>query len=100
MWEAVIVENAGEVKKELLPTFDQMVQDMQEKLGFVPENYNYTLGWRTVVWQNKETLEYKPLTKDEVHQLFERGTIAYSRSGDGDNQQRTDSAGSEGDITQ
>lgn len=100
MWEAVIVENAGEVSKELLPTFDQMVQDMQEKLGFIPENYNYTLGWRTVVWQNKETLEYKPLTEDELHELTERGTISYSRSGDGDNQQRTDNTGSQGDSSQ
>lgn len=100
MWEAVIVENAGEVSKELLPPFDQMVEDMQEKLGFVPENYNYTLGWRTVVWQNKETLEYKPLTEDELHELTQRGTITYSRSSDGDNQQRTDNTGSEGNSTQ
>jgi hypothetical protein len=86
-WELKIAENAGELRalaatEELSVPTDKLFIDMKAQLMFVPKNFSWTVGWRSYVWQEKETGRFKDLSQDEYNTLLNEGTVAYSRDDD------------------
>lgn len=86
-WELKIAENAGELRalaatEELSVPTDKLFIDMKAQLMFVPQNFSWTVGWRSYVWQEKETGRFKDLSQDEYNTLVNEGTVAYSRDDD------------------
>ena len=86
-WELKIAENAGELRalaatEELSVPTDKLFIDMKAQLMFVPKNFSWTVGWRSYVWQEKETGRFKDLSQDEYDTLLDKGTVAYSRDDD------------------
>ena len=86
-WELKIAENAGELRalaatEELSVPTDKLFIDMKAQLMFVPKNFSWTVGWRSYVWQEKETGRFKDLSQDEYDTLLNEGTVAYSRDDD------------------
>jgi hypothetical protein len=86
-WELKIAENAGELRalsttEELSVPTDKLFIDMKAQLMFVPKNFSWTVGWRSYVWQEKETGRFKDLSQDEYDTLLNAGTVAYSRDDD------------------
>lgn len=86
-WELKIAENAGELRalaatEELSVPTDKLFTDMKAQLMFVPKNFSWTVGWRSYVWQEKETGRFKDLSQDEYNTLLNEGTVAYSRDDD------------------
>lgn len=87
-WELKIAENAGELRalstaEELSVPTDKLFTDIKAQLMFVPKNFSWTVGWRSYVWQEKETGRFKDLSQDEYDTLLNEGTVAYSRDDDG-----------------
>ena len=87
-WELKIAENMG----ELVGTYDSedvvvptkaLVTDMKAQLMFLPKNFTWTVGWRTYVWQEKETGRFKELTQEEHTTLLNGGTLNYPSNGGG-----------------
>ncbi len=104
-WELIIAENAGELKgsvssEEVIVPTKPLITDMKAQLMFYPKNFSWTVGWRTYVWQNKETGQFKDLTEAEFKQLLDDGTLSYSRDAGESSEGSTDSTGDEGLNTQ
>ncbi len=74
-WELRLVENMGELlgsdKSEsvVVPT-ETLIEDMKNQLKFLPKNFTWIVGWRTYVWQETETKEFKELTQREHKKLY------------------------------
>lgn len=100
-WILRIVENAGEMlakdgdEKVAVPV-EPLIEDMQNHLSFKPKNYLWTIGWRTYVWQEKETGKFQELTEDEWAELSSVGTVGYARDDSGSDAPSTTTAGDEG----
>lgn len=60
-----------------------LITDIKAQLMFIPKKFNWTVGWRAYVWQDEETGQFKDLTEAEFTELMERGTVNYSRDGEG-----------------
>jgi hypothetical protein len=78
-WELSVVENAGEMDSKLFTddiavSTKQLLIDIKAQLMFMPKHFNYTIGWRTVVWKEKETGRFKDLTEEEYRAFLEHGT--------------------------
>ena len=79
-WELRLVENMGELlgsdKSEsvVVPT-ETLIEDMKNQLKFLPKNFTWTIGWRTYVWQETETKEFKELSAEEHETLYNGGTL-------------------------
>lgn len=88
-WILQIVENAGEMVnktyKDVAVTVprDILLKDMEQHLSFLPKNFVWTIGWRTYVWQEKETGKFQELTQEEWEKLTTVGTISYTRDAGG-----------------
>lgn len=73
-YELVLAENAGEVDSK---NFDGVInmgtstllKDLERQLKFIPDNFNYTIGWRAYVWKNIETGTFEALSETEFQQL-------------------------------
>lgn len=100
-WELKIAENMG----ELLGTYDSedvvvptksLITDMKAQLMFLPKNFTWTVGWRTYVWQNKETGRFQELTQEEYETLVNGGTLHHPTDGGGSDREGTDTTGDEG----
>ena len=69
-WELKLVENIGDLtgtydsESVVVPT-KTLIEDMEKQLKFLPKNFTWTVGWRTYVWQETETKEFKELTQKE-----------------------------------
>lgn len=104
-WELRLVENMGEVfgspdSEDVAVPTQPLIEDMEKQLSFLPKNFTWTIGWRTYVWQEKETKKFKDLTADEHKTLFNGGTLSHpadDREGDTGS---TDSSADEGSATQ
>jgi hypothetical protein len=100
-----IVENAGEMLAKhddtnvAVPT-EPLLEDMKHHLSFTPKNYLWTIGWRTYVWQEKETGKFQELTESEWAELSSVGTVSYSRDDDGGSDAVGDASTDEGISTQ
>jgi len=100
-WELSVVENAGEMDSKLFTdsvsvSTKQLLIDIKAQLMFMPKHFNYTIGWRTVVWKEKETGQFKDLTEEEHRAFLEHGTAEYSRGSDGTGTQDELTRGDEG----
>ena len=60
-----------------------LITDIKAQLMFIPRNFNWIVGWRAYVWQDEETGRFQDLTEEEFKELMERGTLNYSRDGEG-----------------
>jgi hypothetical protein len=80
MWELTVVENAGEipadkVKDEISVETKPLLIDIKAQLMIAkPKTLTYTVGWRAIVWQNKETGQFQDLT-EEQWQAHQNGDI-------------------------
>lgn len=100
-WDLTIVENAGtipaeNVKDEINIETKPLLTDVKAKLMTVPRSLIYTIGWRAVVWQNKETGQFHDLTEEEFENYTNGGIVTYTRETGGT---AGEDAGSEGDTT-
>jgi hypothetical protein len=74
-WELRLVENMGDLvgsdktESVVVPT-ETLIEDMKKQLKFLPKNFTWTVGWRTYVWQETETKEFKELTEGEHKKLY------------------------------
>jgi len=88
MWELTVVENAGEipadkVKDEISVETKPLLIDIKAQLMIAkPKTLTYTVGWRAIVWQNKETGQFKDLSEAEYNQYITSGSVNPTR-GDG-----------------
>jgi len=87
-WELTVVENAGEIPASKVTT-EIAVQtaplniDIKAQLMIAkPKTLAYTVGWRALVWQNKETGQFKDISETEYEEYLRTGTINIS-SGNG-----------------
>jgi hypothetical protein len=84
MWELTVVENAGEIPASKVTT-EIAVQtaplniDIKAQLMIAkPKTLAYTVGWRALVWQNKETGQFKDITEEQHEEYLRTGTINIS----------------------
>ncbi len=79
-WELTVVENAGEIpasriKDEIAVETKPLLIDIKAQLMLMPKTLVYTVGWRALVWQNKETGGFKDITDEEYEEYTRTGTI-------------------------
>ena len=79
-WELKIAENSGDLKgtydaEDVVVPTKQLITDMKAQLMFLPKNFTWTIGWRTYVWQETESKEFKDLTAEEFETLYNGGTL-------------------------
>jgi len=85
-WELTVVENAGEIpankiKDEVAVSTAPLLIDIKAQLMIaMPKTLAYTVGWRALVWQNKETGQFKDITEEEYDEYLRTGTINNSTS--------------------
>lgn len=85
-WELTVVENAGEipadkVKDEIAVETKPLLIDIKAQLMIaMPKTLTYTVGWRALVWQNKETGQFKDISDEEYEEYRRTGTINYSKT--------------------
>ena len=103
-WELTVVENAGEipaskVTDEIAVQTAPLLIDIKAQLMIAkPKTLVYTVGWRAVVWQNKETGQFKDLSEADHDKYITSGTINPTR-GDGEvGKQDELTSGDEGSI--
>lgn len=99
-----MVENAGDMlakdsDTEVTLPKEPLLEDMQHHLSFKPKNYLWTIGWRTYVWQEKETGKFKELTDEEFKQTL-LGTLGDTRADSPDAGGLTDASGDEEETTE
>jgi hypothetical protein len=100
-WELKIAENSGDLRgtydsEDVVVPTKQLITDMKAQLMFLPKNFTWTVGWRTYVWQNKETGRFKELTQEEYETLVNGGTLHNPADGGGSDTERADTTGDEG----
>jgi hypothetical protein len=101
-WELTVVENAGEipadkVKDEISVETKPLLIDIKAQLMIAkPKTLTYTVGWRAIVWQNKETGQFKDLSEAEYSEYITSGSVNPT-GGDGkDGKQDEVTSGDEG----
>jgi hypothetical protein len=103
MWELTVVENAGEIpasriKDEIAVETKPLLIDIKAQLMLMPKTLVYTVGWRALVWQNKETGRFKDITDEEYEEYTRTGTINSASSTGTDSGKVRPSDGGEGNI--
>lgn len=88
-WELSVVENAGEipasaVEDELAVKTAPLMTDIKSQLMLVPRTLSYTVGWRALVWKNKESGAFLDLTEEEFNAYRDGGIVTFTR-GSGEN---------------
>jgi hypothetical protein len=104
-WELKLVENMGEVigspdSEDVAVPSKPLLDDMKKQLNFLPKNFTWTIGWRSYVWQETETKEFKELTDSEYKTLYDGGTLNHPEDDRGSDTERTDSSADEGSTAQ
>ena len=104
-WELKLVENLGEIvgspdSKEVAVPTQPLIKDMKDKLDFLPKNFTWTVGWRTYVWQEKETQKFKDLTTAEYKELYIGGTLNHPEDDGGSNTQSESSSTDNGSTAE
>lgn len=85
-WELTVVENAGEipadkVTNEIAVQTAPLLIDIKAQLMIAkPRTLAYTVGWRAIVWQNKETGQFKDLSEADYEKYITSGTINPTRA--------------------
>ena len=88
-WELAVVENAGEIPvdkvgSELVAKTAPLLTDSKAQLMLVPRTLTFTVGWRALVWKNKETGQFLDLTKEEYDSYLDGGIVSYTRENEKD----------------
>lgn len=102
MWELTVVENAGEipaskVKDEIAVETKPLLIDIKAQLMIaMPKTLTYTVGWRALVWQNKETGQFKDITESEYEEYIRTGSINLTAADGADGQQTEPASGDKG----
>lgn len=104
-WELRLVENMGEVfgspdSSDVAVPTEPLIEDMKKQLKFLPKNFTWTIGWRTYVWQETETKEFKDLTQSEHETLFNGGTLNHPGDGGEGDKGSADTTTDEGSAAQ
>ena len=80
-WELAVVENAGEIPHEqvtehiAVPTEPLLIDIKSQLMIAKPKTLVYTVGWRALVWQNKETGQFKDITDEQLAEYLATGTV-------------------------
>jgi hypothetical protein len=98
-WELSVVENAGEipaseVQDSLAVKTAPLMTDIKSQLMLVPRTLSYTVGWKALVWKNKETGAFQDLTEEEYTAYVDGGIVSYTR---GSSESNAKDEGAEGD---
>jgi hypothetical protein len=101
-WELRVVENHGDLRgsaeaEEIFVPTKTLFNDMQAQLKFIPKNFSWIVGWKSYVWQEKETGNIKDLSEDEYAALLNEGIITYSRDAEGSSDESEVNTTNEGD---
>lgn len=101
-WTLAVVENAGEIdarqiKEEIKVKTAPLMTDIKAQLTMVPRTLTYTVGWRALVWQNKETNKFQDLTEEEFAAYLDGGIVSYTRGADENNDGDETAEGNAGD---
>lgn len=102
MWELTVVENAGEipaskVTDEIAVETKPLLIDIKAQLMIAkPKTLTYTVGWRAIVWQNKETGQFKDLSEAEYNEYITSGSINPTGGDEEVSKQDETSSGDEG----
>lgn len=94
-WELTVVENAGEIPAEkvtdavAVPTEPLQIDIKAQLMIAKPKTLVYTVGWRALVWQNKETGQFKDITESEYEEYIRTGTVSDTAT-DGKNANATE----------
>ena len=83
-WELAVVENAGEIPADkvgddLVAKTAPLLTDSKAQLMMVPRTLTFTVGWRALVWKNKETGQFLDLTEEEYNSYIDGGIVTYTR---------------------
>lgn len=83
-WTLIVVENAGEipakeVKDDVVVATKTLLTDIKAQLMVVPRTLSYTVGWRAVVWQNKESGAFLDLTEKEFDAYINGNIVTFNR---------------------
>jgi len=101
-WELTVVENAGEipadkVKDEIAVKTAPFLLDIKAQLMIAkPKTLTYTVGWRAIVWQNKETGRFKDLSEEEYKEYIGTGSVGIATTNGENAKQDELSSGDEG----
>jgi len=101
-WELTVVENAGEipaskVKDEIAVETKPLLIDIKAQLMIaMPKTLVYTVGWRALVWQNKETGQFKDITESEYEEYFRTGSISNTPTDGADGTETKSTSGDKG----
>lgn len=104
-WELTVAENAGEipankVKDEIAVSTAPLLTDIKAQMMLMPKTLVYTVGWRAIVWQDKETGRFKDLSEEEYERYIRTGSVNISPT-DGENDKQIESiSGDEGNTTE
>ena len=103
-WTLTVVENAGEipperVKDEIAVSTAPLLKDIKSQLMMVPRTLSYTVGWRALVWQNKETGKFEDLTEEQFNAYVDGGIVSYDRIIKEDVEEDEGANGSTGDSS-
>jgi len=102
-WELTVVENAGEIpaariKDEIAVETKPLLIDIKAQLMLMPKSLVYTVGWRALVWQNKETGRFRDITDEEYEEYNRTGSVYTASSTGTDSGEVKSSDGSEGNT--
>ena len=101
-WELTVVENAGEIPADKVTDSISVETkplniDIKAQLMIAkPKTLVYTVGWRALVWQNKETGQFKDISDEEYEEYLRTGTINYSMTDGADAGQDQHAIGDKG----
>tara|TARA_R110000868_G_scaffold6804_2_gene37838 strand:+ start:2437 stop:2775 length:339 start_codon:yes stop_codon:yes gene_type:complete len=96
-WELTVVENAGEIPADSVtdsiqvPTKPLLIDIKSQLMMHKPVTLTYTIGWRAIVWQNKETGQFKDLSEADHKEYIKTGSVN-STTGNGKDSDETEPA--------
>lgn len=104
IWTLTAVENAGEIpakefKDDVVVSTKPLLADIKSQLMMIPRTLSYTVGWRALVWQNKESGAFRDLTEEEYNAYISGGIVTYTRGSDKDIKKDEDTSGDSGSNT-
>ena len=103
-WELSVVENAGEipaseVEDSLAVKTAPLMTDIKSQLMLIPRTLSYTVGWKALVWKNKETGAFQDLTEEEYAAYVDGGIVTYTRDAGKNSKEDEDTGGDAGSNT-
>ena len=83
-WTLTVIENAGEIPAkaitdEIKISTQPLLTDIKSQLMVVPRTLSYTVGWKALVWQNKESGAFLDLTEAEFNAYIGGGIVTFTR---------------------